>query len=166
MRLLPYDREAAVAYAHAWAYGRNPAYFDFSSIGGDCTNFASQCVYAGAGVMNYTPVFGWFYFTAEDRTASWTGVEYFYRFMVANDGPGPVMQEVSLAELLPGDAVQLNFGKPVFGHTPIVVAVGSPATPENILVAAHSYDCDDRPLSTYTYQAVRALHVLGVNGPD
>ena len=33
--LLPYNREAAVAYAHTWAYRRNPAYFDFSGIGGD-----------------------------------------------------------------------------------------------------------------------------------
>ena len=56
--LLPYNREAAVAYAHRWAYFRNPAYFDYSGIGGDCTNFASQCVFAGAGVMNFTPTYG------------------------------------------------------------------------------------------------------------
>ncbi len=28
-----YDREKAVAYAHKWAYGRNPAYGDFSEMG-------------------------------------------------------------------------------------------------------------------------------------
>ena len=44
--LLPYDRAAAVRYAHLWAYGRNPRYYDYESIGGDCTNFASQCIYA------------------------------------------------------------------------------------------------------------------------
>ena len=38
----PYNRELAVAYAHRWAYGRNPEFFDFQGIGGDCTNFASQ----------------------------------------------------------------------------------------------------------------------------
>ena len=43
----PYNRELAVAYAHRWAYGRNPEYFDFQGIGGDCTNFASQCIYGG-----------------------------------------------------------------------------------------------------------------------
>ncbi len=42
-------------YAHLWAYGRNPRYYDYEGIGGDCTNFASQCIYAGAGVMNDTP---------------------------------------------------------------------------------------------------------------
>ena len=50
MRQLPYDRQKAVAYARRWALGRNPAYFDFQDLGGDCTNFASQCLYAGAGV--------------------------------------------------------------------------------------------------------------------
>ena len=47
LRLIPYNRQAAVAYAHKWAFGRNPAFFDFSELGGDCTNFASQCLYAG-----------------------------------------------------------------------------------------------------------------------
>ena len=54
-----YDRSAAVAYARKWAFGRNPEYYDFGGIGGDCTNFVSQCLYAGAGVMNFTPELGW-----------------------------------------------------------------------------------------------------------
>ena len=40
------DAEKAVRYAGKWAYGRNPAYFDFDGLGGDCTNFISQCIYA------------------------------------------------------------------------------------------------------------------------
>ena len=50
-----YDRNAVVLYAHQWAYGRNPAFYDYEHLGGDCTNFASQCVFAGSGVMNFTP---------------------------------------------------------------------------------------------------------------
>ena len=34
-----YDRSAAVLYAHQWAYGRNPAFYDYENLGGDCTNF-------------------------------------------------------------------------------------------------------------------------------
>ena len=41
MREIPYNRTAAVNYARKWALGRNPAYYDFEEIGGDCTNFAS-----------------------------------------------------------------------------------------------------------------------------
>ena len=61
MRFALYDRRAAVLYAHRWAYGRNPAFYDYEHLGGDCTNFASQCIYAGSGVMNFTPTFGWYY---------------------------------------------------------------------------------------------------------
>ena len=53
--VLPYDRKAALRYAHRWAYSRNPAYYDYENLGGDCTNFASQCLYAGTGVMNLRP---------------------------------------------------------------------------------------------------------------
>ena len=35
MELLPYRREAAEAYARYWAYGRNPDFYDYETIGGD-----------------------------------------------------------------------------------------------------------------------------------
>ena len=38
-------------------------------------------------------------------------------------------------------------------------------TPENVLVAAHSYDADDRPLSTYDYREIRFLKIFGVWRP-
>ena len=80
-----YDRNAAVRYARRWAYGRNPAFYDYEHIGGDCTNFASQCVYAGSGVMNYTKDLGWYYIDANNKAPAWTGVEYFYNFMKMQD---------------------------------------------------------------------------------
>ncbi|MDE5667595.1 MAG: amidase domain-containing protein, partial [Clostridia bacterium] len=82
MTILDYDRQAAYEYAKKWAFSRNPAFYDFSKIGGDCTNFASQCIYAGAKIMNFTPTFGWFYRSANDRTPSWTGVQFLYNFLV------------------------------------------------------------------------------------
>ena len=45
------------------------------------------------------------------------------------------------------------------------VSVGWPVTPENVLVAAHSYDADNRPLSTYSYQDIRFLKIFGVWHP-
>src|SRR5699024_7748176 len=62
--LQSYERAAAVAYAHRWAYGRNPDFYNYDTVGGDCTNFASQCLLAGGGAMNFTPDFGWYYITA------------------------------------------------------------------------------------------------------
>lgn len=158
MQTLSYDRAAAVAYARRWAFGRNPAFYDFSKIGGDCTNFASQCIYAGAKVMNYTPVYGWFYRSANDRTASWTGVEYLYNFLVTNEGVGPFAEEVGLDKIEAGDIVQLGTGAGDFYHSPVVVRVSN----GRIYVAAHTYDAYGKPLDSYNYGAVRGLHILGV----
>lgn len=157
MREIPYDREAAVAYARRWAFGRNPAFYDFENLGGDCTNFASQCIYAGAGAMNYTPISGWYYRSASDRTASWTGVEYLYNFLVSNRSVGPYAYEVSRREVMPGDVVQLGRETGDFYHTPVIVAVEP-----TILVAAHTYDALDRPLSSYNFYTARFLHIDGV----
>lgn len=157
MRELVYDRAAAVAYARKWAMYRNPAYYDFENIGGDCTNFASQCIYAGARIMNFTPVMGWYYRSAADRTASWSGVEYLYEFLVNNKSVGPYGHTVTMWEARPGDIVQLGRLGGDFYHTPVITAV----TPE-ILVAAHTYDALDRPLSSYDYDVVRFIHIDGV----
>ncbi len=166
MIILPYNRRAAVAYAHKWAFGRNPAFYDFSEIGGDCTNFASQCLYAGGGVMNFTPDFGWYYIDPDNRTPSWTGVPFFWDFMTRRlTTVGPWGVSSSLKYLRPGDFVQIRFRESgdVFAHTPVVVSVGSPPTLANVLVAAHSNDADNRPLNTYqNVDELRFLHILGV----
>lgn len=157
METIAYNREAAVKYAMRWALGRNPAYYDFSGIGGDCTNFASQCLYAGSGIMNYTPVTGWYYRSLNDRAAAWTGVEYLYNFLTTNEFVGPFAREVIREEAMPGDVIQLGKADGDFYHTLIITQV----KPE-ILVAAHSYDALNRPLATYDFEVARFLHVEGV----
>lgn len=157
MRERGYDRGSAVRYARRWALSRNPAYYNFEYLGGDCTNFISQCVYAGAGVMNYTPVYGWFYNSLNDRTASWSGVEYFYNFLVTNTSVGPYAHVVGQNDVVAGDVIQLGRADGSFYHTLIVLT-----TEPEILVAAHTYDALDRPLSTYNYDVARFLHIDGV----
>lgn len=157
MREIPYNRAAAVAYARRWALGRNPAFYDFQNIGGDCTNFASQCIYAGARVMNYTPETGWFYRSVSDRTPSWTGVEFLYEFLVNNRSVGPFAHEVPENEAEPGDIVQLGSADGDFYHSPVIIAVVP-----TILVAAHTYDVLDKPLFSYNYDVARFIHIDGV----
>ncbi|MBE6599164.1 MAG: amidase [Ruminococcaceae bacterium] len=154
----PYDRDRAVQYAERWAFDRNPLFANFSGIGGDCTNFISQSVYAGSCQMNFTPEFGWYYMSSSDRTASWTGVEFFYNFMVANEGVGPYASEVGAGELDVGDVIQLGRRDGSFYHTLLVVGE------ENgmYLVAAHSDDAFNRRLDTYNYARIRFLHIEGV----
>ena len=157
MKQKQYNRENAVAYARKWALSRNPAYYNFQYIGGDCTNFASQCIFAGAGVMNFTPDTGWYYRSLYDRAAAWTGVEYLYKFLVNNNSVGPYAHEVSQEEVMPGDIVQLGNADGHFFHTPVIISV-SPV----ILTAAHTYDSLDKPLSAYNYDVLRFLHIDGV----
>ena len=161
-----YDRAAAVLYAHQWAYGRNPAFYDYEQLGGDCTNFASQCVYAGSGIMNFTPTYGWYYIDSDQKAPAWTGVPYLYNFLTRQEqSVGPVARPCALEELVPGDLVQLSFSGQEFQHTPVVVRVSYPVTLDTVLIAAHSFDADDRPLSTYEFQDIRFLHLLGTIRP-
>ena len=116
--------------------------------------------------MNLTPDFGWYYINANRKAPAWTGVPYFYNFMTrTQESQGPVGIAASMDMLLPGDFVQLRFAYDTFGHTPIIVEIGSPPTLDNILVAAHSQDTDFRPLSSYFYQEIRFLHILGTRPP-
>lgn len=158
---MEYDRDAAVAYAHRWAFGRNPAFYDFSDLGGDCTNFASQVLYAGSGIMNYTPTFGWYYRNLNDRAPAWTGVNELYRFLTTNRSRGPQAIVSDLDDIDIGDIIQLSFNGRIFAHSPIVVETGN-HTPSTILLAAHTNDADMRPLITYPYQMFRCLHITSV----
>ena len=56
MKLVKYDRRLAVNYAKKWALSRNPKYYDYDNLGGDCTNFISQCIYAGAKDRRYSTI--------------------------------------------------------------------------------------------------------------
>lgn len=157
MRTIAYNRIAATDYARRWALGRNPEYYDFSGIGGDCTNFVSQCIYAGAGVMNYTPDSGWFFRSLYDRAAAWTGVEYLYNFLTTNEAVGPFATQVPETEIQPGDVIQLGDRYGDFYHTLIVTE-----TLPEILISAHTNDALNRRLTTYNYAAARYLHIAGV----
>lgn len=159
---LPYDREKAVAYARKWAYGRNPAFLDYERLGGDCTNYASQCLFAGSGVMDYTHLFGWYYINGDKKSPSWTGVPYFYNFLLGKHAHGPVGEETNLEGVQPGDIIQLATMQNAFHHTPVVVAVEGTPTPDTIFVSAHSFDCDYRPLSSYPIRKARFLHITHV----
>lgn len=154
-----YNREKAVEYAHKWAFGRNPQYLNFNTIGGDCTNFISQCLYAGGADMNYKPTFGWYYLSANDRTPSWTGVEFFYDFLTSNTSQGPKGRPIPIEEIEIGDVVQLSFFPGFFGHTLIVVDRGEVPDLSNVLIACHTADSDYRPLSSYTFFSYRCLKI-------
>lgn len=153
-----YGRERAVRYARRYAFSQNPVFGDFREIGGNCTNFVSQCVYAGCCRMNYTPVFGWYYISLDQRAPAWTGVDYFYRFLTGNAGIGPFGRETDANATEVGDVIQLGRESEGYYHSLLIVGYDG----EDILVAAQTLDALDRPLSSYQYDFARYLHVEGV----
>lgn len=161
---LPYNRDKAVAYAHRWAFLRNPRYASFDEIGGDCTNFISQCLFAGCGQMNPTPHTGWYFYSMQKRSPSWTSVFFLHRFLIENRGLGPYAMRAPLNEARPGDVIQLAFVENRFTHSLLVVEVPDPQDVGSILITCHTIDSDNRPLRTYPFEEARLLSILGSRG--
>ncbi len=159
---IEYNRYEAVDYALKWALSRNPEYLDYHGLGGDCTNFVSQCLYAGTGIMNYSGFEnGWFYIDGNDRSASWTGVQYLRRFLLTNQGTAVFGEEIPLEGVEPGDVIQLRNNNGVLYHSLIVSYVKTPVNPDNIFICAHTNDARDRKLSVYNYASAEPIHILG-----
>ena len=160
-----YNRARAVEYAKKWALSRNPLFPNFAGRGGDCTNFVSQCVFAGSCQMNFTPDYGWYYINENMRAPAWSSVEYFYDFITgapdfatSNGGVGPFGIVTDAAGVLEGDVVQLADESGDFYHTLLITGFSEGQT----LVSAHTNDALDRPLTSYTFSSLRYIHIEAV----
>ena len=158
MKVKEYNRKKAVEYATKWAYKRNPRYYNFDSVGGDCTSFISQCIFAGANVMNYKKHIGWYYNSTSDRTASWSGVEFLYNFLIKNKGIGPRGEQTDIYGLKVGDIIQLKFLEERFSHSLVIVDKRGNSL-EDIYIATHTEDAYYRKVSTYHFQDIRFIHI-------
>jgi hypothetical protein len=129
-----YDRFAAVRYAETWWNSYNPAFQKFAV---DCTNFVSQCLYAGGIPMSGYPnrVKGW-WMKNHNWSYSWA-VAHAFRWYLSGNHSGLKAMEVSSPEkLMPGDVICYDFqGNGRFDHTTIVVAKDRQGMP---LVNAHT----------------------------
>ncbi len=90
-----YNRSDAADYIEMYAEDFNPDYGDFTSDGGDCTNFVSQVLYAGG--MPMTPAKekptsnDWYYYSSgwgTGRTSSWTSAHEFRKYWADVNGVG------------------------------------------------------------------------------
>lgn len=149
-----YNRDESVNYALKWALDRNPLYYNYDKIGGDCTNFISQCLFAGIHQMNYRKN-GWYYVDANNKSPSWTGVEFLYKFLINNKYEGPKGRLVEKSALQIGDIIQLSFDGNVYGHTLIITKIEN----DKIYICAHTIDSKNRELNTYNYKDIRYIGV-------
>jgi len=153
-----YDRNSAILYAKKWANSRNPKYYNFDTLGGDCTNFVSQCLYAGCGIMNYANYNGWYYNHINDRAPSWTGVEFLYEFLTENKGAGPFGYRVNNFETQVGDVITLFNSLEDAFHTVIITRIDN----GKYYVSSHTRNGFDIPLDFFSFYQAHFIHIKGV----
>ncbi|WP_039764012.1 amidase domain-containing protein [Caldicellulosiruptor sp. F32] len=133
-----YSTSRAVEYANKYVYNRNTKFYDATSGGGDCTNFASQVLWYGFGandtmndILNKVMMVpgsyeeGW-YAGPGGGSKNWESVEAFWTYMTSFksiDTPGPRVVIVdSINSLDNGGIMQIDYyndGR--FDHTAILV---------------------------------------------
>lgn len=134
-----YDALHAVKYAERYWDDYNPAYPKFEN---DCTNYISQCLYAGgAQMVGSVPTSGW-WMRGDTWSYSWTTAHALYLYLI-NSRTGLRAKEVnSQKQLLLGDVICYDFeGDGRINHTTIVVAKTVDGEP---LVNAHTYNSRNR----------------------
>ena len=156
-----YDRIKAQNYALEYALKRNPRFYDFSSLGGDCTNFISQCLFAGTNKMDYSRN-GWYYIDLDNRSPSWTGVGELGEYLINNNSNIIKAKVVSFDEVEIGDVIQLRQAEE-FNHSLFVSNVDRPILSFNdIYICAHSNDRKNVRLSIYTFREAKFLKVTSL----
>ena len=153
-----YNRQMASIYAQKWALSRNPKFYAFDNIGGDCTNYISQCLLSGGAVMDYDKYFGWFYESQYNRSPSWTSVQYLQKFLLSNPKKGPFATIKPIKALQVGDLIQLRQSQNGFNHTLFI----SNIVGDEIFVCAHNDDSQNRNFSSYKYMDAIGLHIEGI----
>lgn len=143
----------AVDYSDAFWQSYNPAYGNYNSVGGDCANFASQCMLAGGLQMVYSNI--WYWRSYSDYGAAWISSTNQKNFMSAYYG----------AEIINPDDSQVLAGNPVYygngsnyAHTAFCVGTNEAGTP---IVNAHNNDRYHVPWTLGTSWAYRATVQLG-----
>lgn len=169
-----YDRVAAANYANKYADDRNSEYYDFSKDGGNCANYVSQSIHNGGIPMDYTGNAIWKYHSATSdesskkvgRTASWTAVNYFYRYARDNSGFGLCSDiDINLFYGEAGDVVQVGYNPDnPYTHTTIIVdKVIKDGKVLDLLLDSNTVGLYKYPALGYTYQNKRLIKILGYN---
>jgi hypothetical protein len=169
----PYNRDEAIRYANNWINRRNTEWLDYSNLGGNCQNFASQSMVAGGIPMDTQGDHVWKWFDAtlnnttatQGRTSSWTGVDEFYAYAQLNDGFGLVADaDANFDQGEIGDIIILGFDEN-WRHTVMITEVLYDADGNVIeyLVASNTKDQKNYPISAYLYTRQQLIKIYGWN---
>ncbi|MDD9149385.1 amidase domain-containing protein [Sporolactobacillus sp. CQH2019] len=135
-----YNRLNAVRYAEVWWNRRNPA---FPKIENDCTNFISQCLFAGGIQMNGQPIRnrGWWQ-QYSNWSFSWAVANNLRWYLSRSGNLIGAVETDKPDKLVPGDVICYDFeGDGRWNHNTLVTALAPSGQP---LVSAHTYDARHR----------------------
>ncbi|WP_054958607.1 amidase domain-containing protein [Paenibacillus dakarensis] len=134
-----YEREAAASYADKWWESGNP---EFATFDVDCTNYISQCLFAGKAPIHYTGKreAGWWYKgyvnSREWWSYSWAVSNAFARYLNTNTSGLRADMVERPEQLMLGDVIVYDWdGDGAFQHSTIVTAFDAGGMP---LVNAHT----------------------------
>ncbi len=133
-----YDPIQAIVYANTYVSPNppdggedtsyyNPEYRDFNGHGGDCTNFTSQCIYAGGIPTDST----W-----EPYTYAWVNADGSMNYFSSNYGKK--LRRVTASQVYPGSLLYLDrYDDESYYHSLICVGTNSAGTP---IINCHTAD--------------------------
>lgn len=185
------NRNKMKSYARKHYNDPSINYYDFTNIGGDCTNFVSQVMRAGGVPFDNVGNEKWYYYSSSNRTPSWTSVEFLYKYLMNNTGFGLEAVKSDIFNMEIGDIIQIDSNYDgIFNHSLIVVENDIDKIEDNfdlnnpeelksyediqdfldsyiirgpfLLVAARTYNSYNRPLLTYPGDK-RYIHLVGYN---
>jgi hypothetical protein len=136
-----YNRLKAVQYAETWWNDYNPAFKRMTE--NDCTNFISQCLYAGGAPMRGYPNRGngW-WIRGNTWSWSWTVANTLKNYLGSSKVGLRAREVSSPAQLMLGDVICYDFeGDGRYDHNTIVTARDYYGMP---LVNAHTYNSRHR----------------------
>lgn len=164
-----YSRDDAVAYALRYGLSPNPMYKYFEiqgELGGDCTNFVSQCLKEGGAEMVYDKKLPWWYSSTKsiDNSShtwslSWSTANSLYWFikkrgvMPVNGLKGIEVADINMLEL--GDLIFYENFNSVINHSSIITGFydGLP------LITQHSFEAVN---ISYIKKNKRKMHFIKI----
>lgn len=163
-----YDREAAAAYAERYVGFRNSRWPDFSHQGGNCQNFASQCLLEGGIPMDLEGKDVWSWTGSSDAaegpedTVSWINVAEFNRYAQNNRGYGLAAQpDAAFYSGETGDLIKMRTSAN-WSHVVVITDLVTDEDGELIdyIICSNTTDVKRFPVSAYPmpYQSLTRIH--------
>ena len=131
-RAIHYDRQSAVKYAIQYALVPNKKYKYFGvsqRIGGDCTNFVSQCLKAGGIPFSYNKKNPWWYnFEASSNVCSlsWSVAHSLFWHLIKNSDNNikgaKALETTNISDLELGDLIFYENKRGLIFHSTIITA--------------------------------------------